>query len=131
MPGCLNSGVPQQGQSGGGGRYELDFFQTERTPEYFAAEAARQAIQAVCAPYRVLPTELRTAFHTPLTLTPSCHISATRLPTQDAGEDAVVRVTAWQSGRLAFDCAAQLAAELLVHHVVAEIGDVADHACDA
>jgi TldD protein len=37
-------GVPQQGHSGGGGRYELDWFRTERTPEYFAAEAARQAI---------------------------------------------------------------------------------------
>ena len=37
-------GVPQQGHSGGGGRYELEFFQKERTPEYFAAEAARQAI---------------------------------------------------------------------------------------
>ncbi len=37
-------GVPQQGHSGGGGRYELDWFQTERTPEYFAKEACRQAI---------------------------------------------------------------------------------------
>src|SRR5579863_9728706 len=37
-------GVPQQGHAGGGGRYELEFFQTERTPEYFAGEAARQAI---------------------------------------------------------------------------------------
>ena len=37
-------GVPQQGHSGGGGRYELEFFQKERTPEYFAGEAARQAI---------------------------------------------------------------------------------------
>ncbi len=37
-------GVPQQGHSGGGGRYELDWFQTERTPEYFAKEAVRQAI---------------------------------------------------------------------------------------
>jgi TldD protein len=39
-----NGGVPQQGHSGGGGRYELDWFQTERTPEQFAQEAARQAI---------------------------------------------------------------------------------------
>jgi TldD protein len=39
-----NGGVPQQGHSGGGGRYELDWFQTERTPEQFAHEAARQAI---------------------------------------------------------------------------------------
>ena len=38
------TGVPQQGHSGGGGRYELDFFRNERTPEYFAHEAARQAI---------------------------------------------------------------------------------------
>ena len=38
------TGVPQQGHSGGGGRYELDFFRTERTPEFFAQEAARQAI---------------------------------------------------------------------------------------
>jgi TldD protein len=37
-------GVPQQGHSGGGGRHELEFFLKERTPEYFAAEAARQAI---------------------------------------------------------------------------------------
>jgi len=38
------TGVPQQGHSGGGGRYELDFFRNERTPEHFAREAARQAI---------------------------------------------------------------------------------------
>src|SRR5580700_4005389 len=37
-------GVPQQGHSGGGGRYELEYFKNERTPEYFAGEAARQAI---------------------------------------------------------------------------------------
>ena len=37
-------GPPQQGHAGGGGRYELDWFQNERTPEYFATEAARQAI---------------------------------------------------------------------------------------
>jgi TldD protein len=37
-------GVPQQGHAGGGGRYELEWFQKERTPEYFATEAARQAI---------------------------------------------------------------------------------------
>ena len=39
-----DGGPPQQGHAGGGGRYELDFFKTERTPEYFAKEAARQAI---------------------------------------------------------------------------------------
>ncbi len=42
-------GVPQQGHAGGGGRYELDWFQTERTPEYFAKEAARQAIMQLGA----------------------------------------------------------------------------------
>ena len=42
-----------RGTSGGGGRVEIDFFQTEKTPEYFANEAARQAILqlgAVAAP---------------------------------------------------------------------------------
>jgi len=38
------NGVPQQGHSGGGGRYELSWFQNERTPESFAKEAARQAL---------------------------------------------------------------------------------------
>jgi TldD protein len=33
-----------RGTSGGGGRYALDFFTTEKTPEHFATEAARQAI---------------------------------------------------------------------------------------
>jgi len=37
-------GAPQQGHSGGGGRVTLDFFWNEKTPEYFAREAARQAI---------------------------------------------------------------------------------------
>jgi len=37
-------GVPQQGHAGGGGRRELGWFETERTPEYFAREAARQAV---------------------------------------------------------------------------------------
>ena len=35
---------PQHGYSGGGGRVTLDFFLTEKTPERFAHEAARQAI---------------------------------------------------------------------------------------
>ncbi|MFZ0663613.1 MAG: metalloprotease TldD [Acidobacteriaceae bacterium] len=42
-----------RGTSGGGGRVEIDFFQTEKTPEHFATEAARQAILqlgAVAAP---------------------------------------------------------------------------------
>ncbi|MEZ5355773.1 MAG: metalloprotease TldD [Bryobacteraceae bacterium] len=37
-------GVPQRGYAGGGGRVELAFFDEEKTPEYFAREAARQAI---------------------------------------------------------------------------------------
>jgi TldD protein len=37
-------GEPQEGHSGGGGRVLLDFFLNEKTPEYFAGEAARQAI---------------------------------------------------------------------------------------
>jgi TldD protein len=37
-------GTPQHGYSGGGGRVALDFFLNEKTPEYFAQEAARQAI---------------------------------------------------------------------------------------
>ncbi|MBL8234826.1 MAG: metalloprotease TldD [Bryobacterales bacterium] len=46
-------GDPEQGYHGGGGRIGLDFFLTQRTPEYFAREAARQAIvqlDAVDAP---------------------------------------------------------------------------------
>ena len=42
-----------KGTSGGGGRVEIDFFQTEKTPEHFAREAVRQAILqlgAVAAP---------------------------------------------------------------------------------
>ncbi|HEV2199510.1 MAG TPA: metalloprotease TldD [Bryobacteraceae bacterium] len=37
-------GPPQHGYAGGGGRVTLDFFLTEKTPEQFAREAARQAI---------------------------------------------------------------------------------------
>ena len=33
-----------RGTSGGGGRVELDYFLTEKTPEHFAGEAARQAL---------------------------------------------------------------------------------------
>ncbi len=33
-----------KGNSGGGGRVGIDYFQTEKTPEYFAREAARQAL---------------------------------------------------------------------------------------
>ncbi len=39
-----DDGAPQRGYSGGGGRVGLDFFLAEKTPEYFALEAARQAI---------------------------------------------------------------------------------------
>ncbi len=44
---------PQRGHAGGGGRVELSFFLQEKTPEHFAAEAAREAIamlDAVDAP---------------------------------------------------------------------------------
>ena len=37
-------GVPRDGYAGGGGRVSLDFFLTDKTPEHFANEAARQAI---------------------------------------------------------------------------------------
>ena len=40
----VNSGPPQRGHAGGGGRVELEYFQKERTPEYFARESAREAI---------------------------------------------------------------------------------------
>jgi len=36
--------VSSKGSSGGGGRVSLEYFQTEKTPEHFAHEAARQAI---------------------------------------------------------------------------------------
>src|SRR5438876_1075790 len=38
------NGTSARGSSGGGGRVALDFFHTEKTPEHFAHEAARQAI---------------------------------------------------------------------------------------
>ena len=37
-------GPPQRGYSGGGGRVELDFFLKDKTPEHFAAQAAREAV---------------------------------------------------------------------------------------
>jgi TldD protein len=37
-------GPPQRGHAGGGGRVELTYFLNEKTPEHFAAEAAREAI---------------------------------------------------------------------------------------
>src|SRR5579863_4822907 len=39
-----SGGPPQRGHAGGGGRVELDYFLTEKTPEHFATEAAREAI---------------------------------------------------------------------------------------
>ena len=41
--------LTQRGFSGGGGRVELKFFLEDKTPEYFAAEAARQAIVQLSA----------------------------------------------------------------------------------
>ena len=48
-----DDGNLQRGYAGGGGRDNLDFFGTRRTPEFFATQAARQAIsllEAVDAP---------------------------------------------------------------------------------
>ena len=39
-----NGEAPQRGHAGGGGRVELGWFLNEKTPEHFAAEAAREAI---------------------------------------------------------------------------------------
>jgi TldD protein len=39
-----NGGPPQRGHAGGGGRVELSYFLTAKTPEHFAREAAREAI---------------------------------------------------------------------------------------
>ena len=39
-----DSAISARGSAGGGGRVALEYFQNEKTPEYFAAEAARQAI---------------------------------------------------------------------------------------
>ena len=47
------NGQPQRGYSGGGGRVALEYFLADKTPEYFAREAARQAVvqlDAVPAP---------------------------------------------------------------------------------
>ncbi len=46
-------GATARGTSGGGGRVELSFYDTEKTPEYFAKEAVRQALvqlTAIAAP---------------------------------------------------------------------------------
>ncbi len=50
-----------RGSSGGGGRVLLDFFLSDKTPEYFALEAARQAVLqlgAVPAPAGEMPVVL-------------------------------------------------------------------------
>jgi TldD protein len=39
-----DKGQSSRGASGGGGRVALEYFKTEKTPEFFADEAARQAI---------------------------------------------------------------------------------------
>jgi TldD protein len=49
----VDGGPPQRGHAGGGGRVELDYFLRDKTPEYFAGEAAREAVamlDAVNAP---------------------------------------------------------------------------------
>lgn len=76
---------------------------TDETPGMVLLEAARQAVQAACAPYRVLPVELRSVFHAPLSQTVPSEVSAVRLPTRGEGEEAALRVAVWQLGRLAFD----------------------------
>jgi TldD protein len=42
-------GEPERGFSGGGGRVSLDYFLTEKTPEFYAEDAARQAILQIGA----------------------------------------------------------------------------------
>ena len=42
-------GASARGSSGGGGRVELSFYDGERTPEYFAKEAVRQALVQLTA----------------------------------------------------------------------------------
>ncbi|WP_370192916.1 ScbA/BarX family gamma-butyrolactone biosynthesis protein [Streptacidiphilus sp. MAP5-52] len=75
----------------------------DRIPPMLFLEAARQAAQAVCAPYRILPVDIRSAFRARAEPGLPCTVTAMQLPSQDAGEDAVVRVTATQDGQLVFD----------------------------
>ncbi|MCP3820228.1 hypothetical protein NLX86_19625 [Streptomyces sp. A3M-1-3] len=75
----------------------------DHIPPMLLLEAARQAAQAVCAPYRVLPVEVRSAHHARAELDLPCFVTAMKLPLQDATEDAAVRVTAVQEGQLVFD----------------------------
>jgi TldD protein len=54
-------GTPQRGYAGGGGRVSLEYFLNEKTPEYYASEAVRQAIiqlGAVPAPAGEMPVVL-------------------------------------------------------------------------
>jgi TldD protein len=44
-----NGGNPEQGYLGGGGRYPFAYFLEDKTPEYFAREAARQAVDQLGA----------------------------------------------------------------------------------
>jgi len=44
-----DGGSPQHGYAGGGGRVLLDYFLSDKTPEFFAREAARQAIVQLSA----------------------------------------------------------------------------------
>jgi TldD protein len=43
------NGTPQRGFAGGGGRVGLDFFVNEKSPEFFAREAVRQAVVQLTA----------------------------------------------------------------------------------
>lgn len=45
----VTSGVTARGSSGGGGRVALSYYEGEKTPEFFAREAARQAILQLTA----------------------------------------------------------------------------------
>jgi TldD protein len=60
---CLakSGGETSRGTAGGGGRVPLEYFLTEKTPEHFAVEAARQAIiqlDAIDAPAGEMPVVL-------------------------------------------------------------------------
>lgn len=45
----VTTGVTAKGSSGGGGRVTLSYYDGEKTPEYFAREAARQAVLQLTA----------------------------------------------------------------------------------
>ncbi|MBS1814781.1 MAG: metalloprotease TldD [Acidobacteria bacterium] len=55
------AGQTARGSSGGGGRAEISYYNADKTPEYFAREAARQAIlqlEAIDAPAGEMPVVL-------------------------------------------------------------------------